>query len=771
MARRKSKKRTEKLKRNLKFEFFGIILITFMLIELSNLGEVGHIFNAFFRMLIGTWDFILSLFGIYIALYMMVKRNFPYYFTMRKVGVVLILLSIVLFNHINFVAGLQNNGNYTDVNIISATWQALAEERAGIEGIEIGGGMLGAFIFIAFDYLFNELGTKIIVITLALVGFLLTFNFSYVELFKKIKLIFKKIYTRIFKKIKKKFHLLLDKRRKNKISIDKNEVKHDVILDTKIVKDEVPVIHDFMNRKEYYKEDHNDLNKETIDTLNKKTVQNEDSHEIELKGVSLNKIKEEEENYLLPPFQLLDLPNINDQKDQFKDISLNAKKLESTLNSFGVKVKVTQIHRGPAVTRYEVQPDIGVKVSRIVNLSDDIALSLAAKDIRIEAPIPGKAAIGIEVPNSKISIVSLREVLESKTFFESKSKLSIALGRDVSGEPIIADLTKMPHLLVAGTTGSGKSVCINAMITSILFKAKPSEVKLMMIDPKVVELNVYNGIPHLLAPVVTNPKKASKSLKMIVNEMENRYEKFSEKGARDIERYNELVKIESIERNTEEQILPYIVIIIDELADLMMVAPNDVEESVIRIAQKARAAGIHLIVATQRPTVDVITGLIKANIPSRIAFGVSSQVDSRTIIDIGGAEKLLGRGDMLYLPVGNSKPLRIQGAYISDVEVEQIVTFIKDQQSVNYQNEMVTSLDKTNEEENIEDELFTEAIQLVFETNQASVSLLQRRLRIGYTRAARIIDEMERQGLIGMYEGTKPRKVLINEDTFNKFSV
>ncbi len=780
MAKKKSRKRKQKLKSNIKYEFIGILILTLMLIELSNLGEVGHILNSLFRMLVGTWDFVLTIIGIYIALYMMIKRSFPYNISMRKVGIALILLAIVLYNHIFLVDTLQNNGQYTDVNIFSASWQALAEDRAGNESVEIGGGMIGSITYIIFHYLFNDLGTKIMVITLGLSGFLLTFNFSYVDLIKKVKTVLKKVYAKLHNKVKELLKVSIQKRKTTRILAIENEKdinsKEEIEeLDKSIV--EEPIIHDFMNRSEYRKESYNekdglengDMNNEPISKYSP-SDDTHDTHDIDLNGVTLDKIIEEEENYLLPPFQLLDIPENSNQKNFFNNISLNAKKLESTLESFGVGIKVTQIHRGPSVTRYEIQPDIGVKVSRIVNLSDDIALSLAAKDIRIEAPIPGKSAIGIEVPNLEVAIVTLREVLESQKFYDCNSKIGIALGRDVSGEPIIADLAKMPHLLVAGTTGSGKSVCINAMISSILFKAKPSEVKLLMIDPKVVELNVYNGIPHLLTPVVTNPKKASKSLKMIVSEMDKRYEKFSGKGARDIERYNELVKIECLEEEKEEQILPYIVVIIDELADLMMVAPNDVEESIIRIAQKARAAGIHLIVATQRPTVDVITGLIKANIPSRIAFGVSSQIDSRTIIDINGAEKLLGRGDMLYLPVGSSKPIRIQGAFISDVEVEQIVTFIKEQQDVNYHNDMVNTLEKVNETEEDVDEIYKEAVKLVVETNQASVSLLQRRLRIGYNRAARLIDEMEERGIIGSYEGTRPRKVLITKEFFENFS-
>ncbi|MDQ0876379.1 S-DNA-T family DNA segregation ATPase FtsK/SpoIIIE [Paenibacillus sp. V4I3] len=466
--------------------------------------------------------------------------------------------------------------------------------------------------------------------------------------------------------------------------------------------------------------------------------------------------------YEMPSLELLAKPAVG-KGSEMADYKANARKLEATLESFGVRAKVLEVVRGPAVTRYEIQPDVGVKVSRIVSLTDDIALALAAKDIRMEAPIPGKAAIGIEVPNLEVSIVTMREVMETSAFQESSSRLSVVLGRDISGQPIVGNLARMPHLLVAGATGSGKSVCINGIITSILYKAKPNEVKFLMIDPKMVELNVYNGIPHLLAPVVTDPRRASLALKKVVVEMEKRYELFSKSGTRNIEGYNAMLT----ESGTAVP-LPYYVVIVDELADLMMVAANDVEDSITRLAQMARAAGIHLIIATQRPSVDVITGVIKANIPSRIAFGVSSQVDSRTILDMVGAEKLLGRGDMLYLPVGASKPVRIQGAFLSDQEVEHVVGFVRTQEQANYQEEMVPHVEEMPEQQNeFEDELYDQAVQIVLEAKQASVSLLQRRMRVGYTRAARLVDSMEAKGVVGPYEGSKPREVLMSIEQYH----
>ncbi|WP_329354239.1 DNA translocase FtsK [Bacillus albus] len=464
--------------------------------------------------------------------------------------------------------------------------------------------------------------------------------------------------------------------------------------------------------------------------------------------------------YAIPPLTLLSIPQ-QAALDNTEWLDEQKELLDTTFNNFHVGAHVINVSQGPAVTRFEVQPDPGVKVNKITNLSDDIKLSLAAKDIRIEAPIPGKSAIGIEVPNKESKPVFLREILRSPVFTKSESPLTVALGLDISGDPIVTDIRKMPHGLIAGATGSGKSVCINAILTSILYKAKPHEVKLMLIDPKMVELAPYNSVPHLVAPVITDVKAATAALKWAVEEMERRYELFAHAGARDLTRYNTIVS----EREIPGETLPYIVIVIDELADLMMVAPGDVEEAICRIAQKARACGIHLLVATQRPSVDVITGLIKSNIPTRIAFTVSSQVDSRTIIDIGGAEKLLGRGDMLFLGNGTSKPVRVQGVYVSDDEIEKTVDHVKKQMKPNYLFKQEDLLAKTEQAES-EDELFFEACQFVVEQGGASTSSVQRKFRIGYNRAARLIEEMQSQGIISEARGTKPRDVLISEDEF-----
>ena len=484
----------------------------------------------------------------------------------------------------------------------------------------------------------------------------------------------------------------------------------------------------------------------------------------------------EDEHYEYPPVEILSKPSKRTIKGGAKALTETATRLQKTLYSFGVSAKVENVSVGPAITRYELKPAEGVRVSKIANLADDIALNLAAETIRIEAPIPGKQAVGIEVPNKEKEAVHLREVLDSDEFKENKSKLTVALGKDVAGNIQLADIAKMPHVMIAGSTGSGKSVCINTIITSIIYHAKPSEVKFVMVDPKVVELSVYNGIPHLLIPVVTDPRKAAGALAWAVQEMEDRYSKFANKGVRDLKGYNK-----AIEKENEVGKLPQIVIIIDELADLMMVAKNDVEDAICRLAQKARAAGMHLVIATQRPSVDVITGLIKANIPSRIAFAVSSQVDSRTILDSVGAEKLLGKGDMLYFPSGAPKPYRVQGAFVSDDEVEKIVDFIKSNGTATYSEDILESIENSNKTEkelaqeqaqdDDADPFLMDAIQTVVETGQASTSFIQRRFKVGYARAGRIIDQMEERGVISGYQGSKPREVLMSLERLNELKM
>lgn len=481
---------------------------------------------------------------------------------------------------------------------------------------------------------------------------------------------------------------------------------------------------------------------------------------------------EEADTYKFPPLSLLKETKPTNAAALSAELDSTADKLVETLKSFGVETRIVDISRGPTVTRYELQPSAGVKISKITNLADDIALNLATAGVRIEAPIPNKAAVGIEVPNKASAVVGVRGILESPAFSSAKSKLTVALGRDIGGNAVVADIAKMPHGLIAGATGSGKSVCINSIIMSLLYKATPDEVKLLMIDPKVVELGIYNGIPHLLVPVVTDPRKAAGALGWSVSEMEKRYKMFADRGVRDLAGYNRFV--ESL-GDPEVKPMPHIVIIIDELADLMMTAPNEVEDSINRIAAKARAAGMHLIIATQRPSVDVVTGVIKANIPTRIAFAVSSHIDSRTILDTAGAEKLLGRGDMLFSPVGSSKPKRIQGCFVSDEEVEAVVDYVKGDHTADYDDDVMVEIERQAAIEKKQktglpedgpegDPMLNEAIKVVVENGMASTSLLQRKLKLGYARAARIVDEMEQRGVVGPYEGSKPRKVLISKE-------
>lgn len=506
----------------------------------------------------------------------------------------------------------------------------------------------------------------------------------------------------------------------------------------------------------------------------KQEVEKEDKTKevLQLEHTSLT---EAELNYEFPPIDLLQVANNSDDGNSRKILLQTAEKLRKTLYSFGVSAKVENVSVGPAITRYELAPAEGVRVSKIAKLADDIALSLEAETIRIEAPIPGKHTVGIEVPNKAKSVVSLREIVESDAYQDSKSKLTFALGKDVAGDEIVTDIAKMPHLLIAGSTGSGKSVCINTLITSIIYKSKPSEVKMLMVDPKIVELSVYNGIPHLLIPVVTDAKKAAGALAWAVQEMENRYTLFAQKNVRNIEGYNELAEKEGNFK------LPHMVIIIDELADLMMVAAKDVEDAICRLAQKARAAGMHLVIATQRPSVDVITGIIKANIPSRIAFAVSSQIDSRTILDGAGAEKLLGKGDMLFYPAGAPKPTRIQGAFISDKEVENVVKFIRKDGDNIYDTSIIEKIEQAGEPDKVDsakedeedevDPLLEEAIDMVVETQTASTSFIQRRFKVGYARAGRIIDQMEQRGIISGYQGSKPREVLMPKERWQELKM
>ncbi|EAF4505980.1 DNA translocase FtsK [Listeria monocytogenes serotype 1/2a] len=739
-GRKKSSTRSKK-KQSASFhlEITGVILIAIGVIGLLQLGFVGRGFFALAEMFVGLLSYVLLAGSVILGGYMVIRRKMPHLFSKRLVGIYLIVLGFLTYIHMYFI--IHNLG--ANASVVSSTWKLVLENlfRPNQVGF-VGGGMIGAAITSITYFLLDRLGTNLIAVLLIIYGFSLVSGISIRQFFSKIAEFVRYLFTKgkVATEKGKEVKAKRDKKKAEKIV----DVEPDEVIDViEPLQEEKtpPIISNFSSKVEQEKA-----------PVEEKISQKEQDLEM------FQQESFENEIYQLPPVDILAPAKVTDQSKEYDQIKVNAKKLEDTFESFGVKAKITQVHLGPAVTKYEVQPSVGVKVSKIVSLSDDIALALAAKDIRIEAPIPGKSAIGIEVANQNVAMVPLREVLENNPKNNPDEKLQIALGRDISGEAMMANLDKMPHLLVAGATGSGKSVCINGIITSILLRAKPHEVKMMMIDPKMVELNVYNGIPHLLAPVVTNPKKAAQALQKVVAEMERRYDLFSHTGTRNMQGYNDYVKKHN-ELNEEKQPeLPFIVVIVDELADLMMVASNDVEDAITRLAQMARAAGIHLIIATQRPSVDVITGVIKANIPSRIAFAVSSSIDSRTILDMGGAEKLLGRGDMLLLPVGSSKPTRIQGAFLSDAEVEDVVNYVISQQKAQYSEEMIPD-DIPEVEGEVTDELYHEAVELVVEMQTASVSMLQRKFRIGYNRAARLIDEMEQRGVVGPHEGSKPRRV------------
>ncbi|MCR2805073.1 FtsK/SpoIIIE family DNA translocase [Paenibacillus soyae] len=880
------KRRKKSIGAQLKFEVYGILLITISIIAMSGEATVGRALSKLFGLFLGKFYFVLALVGIYVGLTVMVKRAWPKTWSSRKTGLLILVLACTLSSSISEVsmrfAGVEREA-LTGSVILSTLSTDLRDQLisvspeldVSIREKSISGGYVGAVQYSILFMLFGYYGAFILNMVMFAIAIMLITGKSYVELFQMlrkrtgrlIKLLLAKR-TAMRKRraaaaalatatqgqqddyendqtidddihyqpapVKKKRSLFFAWKQEEPASKSeteeqdddwqlshqdfdaetRNEVKPawEKQLDDKWEPAGEPVKEEQTSEsldsqhgeKPPWEEErrvgdapahiHNETNNDELPLeqwentaepdvqddipsesrmddaefpdetpqhnplLDSEAIVSEEEGEggVPRRPVDAEAPARTEKPYRLPPFTLLHKPNGLSKGSETSDMYDSKRKLEATLESFGVRAKVLDVVRGPAVTRYEVQPATGVKVSRIVGLTDDIALALAAKDVRMEAPIPGKSAIGIEVPNMEVSVVTMREVMETPAFLNSSSKLSIAFGRDISGQTIVGNLAKMPHLLVAGATGSGKSVCINGIITSILYKAKPDEVKFLMIDPKMVELNIYNGIPHLLAPVVTDPRRASLALKKIVVEMEKRYELFSKSSTRNIEGYNTLMA------DNPAAVLPYIVVIVDELADLMMVAAGDVEDSIARLAQMARAAGIHLIIATQRPSVDVITGVIKANIPSRIAFGVSSQVDSRTILDMAGAEKLLGRGDMLFLPVGMSKPIRVQGAFLSDQEVEALVGYARDQGEAEYKEDLVPEIEEeSDDEEMMLDELFDQAVQIVVEAKQASVSLLQRRMRVGYTRAARMIDQMEARGVVGPYEGSKPREVLM----------
>lgn len=716
------------------FDIYGIILIAFSLLLLISIivkptGIIGKFFVDFFFGALGLGAYILPIITILVGTAMILNKS-SLKVRQRFISIIFTIYSILLLCHLKY-------SNYFETKKLT---QRLYEAyKLGIN--KKGGGIISELIDFPLLWLFGEVGSYIFILTCILVFIVLATE-------KPVK----DILLFLLRPIRK---IRLKKKEKENVKFDEDfedeeKVTYDELLnEEKINIENTNVVNDVSNKDE---------NKEVKDRNDNKLKEK----------IKINLSSENTSNcnikYTFPPIELLNENKTKINGNDKKELLMSAKSLEETLASFGIDAKVVQVTKGPSVTRYELHPGVGVKVSKIVNLSDDIALNLAAPSVRIEAPIPGKSAIGIEVPNKEVTPVYLREVIESDEFQQFGSSLAFALGKDISGRCIVADIAKMPHLLIAGATGSGKSVCINTLITSLIYKSSPNDVKMLLIDPKVVELSIYNGIPHLIVPVVTEPRKAASALEWAVSEMTSRYKLFADNNVRNIESYNKLM-----EEISPENKLPKIVIIIDELADLMMVAPNEVEDSITRLAQMARAAGIHLVIATQRPSVDVITGVIKANIPSRISFAVSSQIDSRTILDMAGAEKLLGRGDMLFLPIGENKPIRIQGAFISEKEVENIVEYLKKTFNTEYDMNIMEKIKEGKEVANNyddNDELLPQAIELAVDLGQISASMLQRRFRIGFNRAARLIDEMEKRGIIGPQDGSKPRQVLIDKNNY-----
>lgn len=778
-----------------------VAIAIFVIVTLGafQLGIVGTMIDSFFNYLFGTSRFltyILILIGtVFITYYKALPK------TRRTVGAFVLQLALLLVTHIVFY--FSHKAQAQREPVLSFVYKSYEHSNFPV----FGGGLIGHYLLALFIPLISIVGIIIVTILLIASSIILLLK-------KKHRDVSKLLFEKLKVKGKDASENYQERRKQNKVKKEaKARVKaekkaeqqaeqqassaaqqsDDNVTDVSDLKEipnstseeqlSIPIYGHSESEENHKQTSEKPIGKRTKRMFDqegqldqKESQQNANLNQASLdqqldnmdseQSEAINSISEagevENEAYSLPPLTLLKQPA--KQKATSKaEVQKKGQLLETTLKNFGVDARVTQIKIGPAVTQYEIQPAQGVKVSKIVNLHNDIALALAAKDIRIEAPIPGRSAVGIEVPNDKISLVSLKEVLDEK--FPAKNKLEVGLGRDISGEPITVELNKMPHMLVAGSTGSGKSVCINGIITSILLNAKPHEVKLMLIDPKMVELNIYNGIPHLLIPVVTNPHKASQALEKVVAEMERRYDLFQHSSTRNIERYNEAIRRQNAELEEKQSELPYIVVIVDELADLMMVAGKEVENAIQRITQMARAAGIHLIIATQRPSVDVITGLIKNNIPSRIAFAVSSQIDSRTIIDSAGADKLLGKGDMLYVANGGSTRTRVQGAFLSDQEVQDVVNYVVEQQKANYVKEMEPDAPVDKSEMKSEDALYDEAYLFVLEQQKASTSLLQRQFRIGYNRASRLMDDLERNQVIGPQKGSKPRQILVDIDS------
>ncbi len=761
MAKNKKRKDEKKKKIEYSSELYGIGLIILTIMAFGPgkpLGYIGKIMRSFAIFLFGTldWLFLVVLFGI--GVYMLFKGSLPSFWSTKFVGLLSVTIGILIFSHLNYV--VENNGNTSlifesTINDMMLTFDNI---KKGLSFTTYGSGIIGCSLAVLFNLLFDNTGTKIVSIILMITGACFFTGFSVVDFIKS-------GYEKSKKLIPKpKLHV------NNSNSEQENSENE---------KDSVVIINDNNTPKEEAPEPK--LVISSIDELKRmnEEVKEENREELEIKREEdsiPSSVPVQSSNYVLPTLSLLKPPERKKNTNSQATIEKNIVILEKTLREFGIVGKVVEVNSGPTVTQYEMELQTGTKLNKLLSINREISLALAKRDVRIQAPIPGKSTVGIEIPNEVISPVSLREILENVPENKVGNKLLVALGKNIMGKSLFAEIDKTPHLLVAGATGSGKSVCINCIIASILMRAKPDEVKLVLVDPKKVELSMYNGIPHLLMPVVTDPKKASVALQKIVSEMENRYDLFSEKNVKNIATYNAWVEKENAVRSPEDKIskMYYIVVIVDELADLMLVASKEVEDSIMRITQMARAAGIHLIVATQRPSTDVITGVVKANIPSRISFAVSSSIDSRTILDMVGAEKLLGKGDMLFLPMGENAPERIQGAYVSDEELETLVEYTVNQQKAQYDERFMNlsaAKDQGNagggvndSSEEYDDPLYNDIVEFVITTGKASASLLQRRFKLGYNRAARVIDLLEERGIIGPQNGSKPREVLVKLD-------
>ncbi len=721
MAKKKVSKEESKQEFPYKRELQGLFLILIGVLGFGKFGPVGRIIKNFAIFLFGNWYSLFLIICLLVGSILLIKRKSPNYFNARIVGLYTILIAILIFSHIEYI----KDNDLQGIEILKVTVNNLTGSFSNVNLIKYtGGGIIGGLLATLFVSLFDIMGTYIICAVLAIFGVIMLFNITLLDVFEFI--------TKPFKK-KPSMEQIAKEGAKELDNQDKEEE------DDKIV----------------------------ITNIEQITTKEEPMTHIEEVSYEEKEIKDYDNEYVLPPLDLLVGSKNKGKVNSTEFITHNNKILEKVFNDFGISGKVVEVHVGPTVTQYEIELKAGTKVNKILSINREIALALAAKDVRIQAPIPGKSTIGIEIPNPSTSEVKIKDILAGIPKKLDNSKLVAPLGLDIMGNIQYFEINKAPHMLVAGATGSGKSVCINNIITSILMRAKPDEVKMILVDPKKVELNCYEGIPHLMRPVVTDPKKAAVALQKVCMIMEERYDMFANTGTRNIAAYNEYVE-KNKNRKTELEKLPFILVIIDELADLMMVASKEVEESIMRITQLARAAGIHLIVATQRPSTDVITGLIKSNIPTRLSFMVSSNVDSRTILDMGGAEKLLGKGDMLFLPPGESTPIRIQGSYVSDEEINRVVEFVKRSGKPVY-DEKMADLDKSPKEENAshsessdgEDPLYNEIVEFAVKTGKISASLIQRKYRLGYNRAARIIDTLEEKGIIGPQNGSKPREVLV----------